>query len=51
MAGQGLHTIVYIDDGIDAETSFEEAAHASQTIQKDLILSGWVPHATECMGP
>ena len=44
---QGLHTVVYIDDGIDAEPSFEEAAQTSATIQKDLVLSGWVPHATK----
>ena len=44
-----MQVVLYIDDGIDAEDNFADAARASVMIQKDLVLSGWVPHATKCI--
>ena len=40
--GKGLRAIVYIDDGIVAVKGKDKAVTASQQVQKDLLLAGWV---------
>ena len=45
----GLHTVIYVDDGIDAEDTFEEADRVTFIIHTDLVASGWVPHKDKCV--
>ena len=45
---QGLQTIVYVDDSIDAEGTYNEAYAAAELIHYDLVQAGWIPHATKC---
>ena len=40
--GKELRTIVYVDDGIVAIKGKDKAVAASQQVQKDLLLAGWV---------
>ena len=39
---RGLHSVVYLDDGINHEASFEKATYASHHTQGDLYAAGFV---------
>ena len=39
---RGLHSVVYLDDGINLEASFEKAIYASHRTQGDLYAAGFV---------
>ena len=45
---QGLHALIYVDDGIDAEDEYQTALLAGKAIHHDLISAGWIPHGTKC---
>ena len=44
---QGIHVVVYLDDGLVAVKGVQNATKVSTVVQQDLIKAGWVENVTK----